>query len=177
MKSVKFLHAESRKSLQGMKFLGRKESWRYPEDELTQFDILTGLDGRRSRESCTWQEPCGIHHWWLVDLTKLSPGNWLHEWSGGHIDTALVGKKHHNISQHMGFTAPKVFAIAQKLIWFSWVFDSFWLERFWRLVTNVQNKYYWQAIVMDHPGIVGYNCRALWGDLDQNTWDPSRSLE
>ena len=109
-------------------------------------DSLTGLDGRRSRESCTWQEPCGIHHWWLVDLTKLSPGHWLHEWSGGHH----LGGEYYN-TQPLGSQLK---------------------------TAQVFNKY-WQGIVMDLALSVttNRNCRALWGDLDQNTWDPSRSLE
>lgn len=75
---------------------GHSESWKCPEISVDT-DSLTGLDGRRSRESCTWQEPCGIHHWWLVDLTKLSPGHWLHEWSGGHH----LGWEYYN-TQHLG---------------------------------------------------------------------------
>ena len=142
-----FLHAACSEESPGHEVSGRKDIRKVESvPRRVDTDSLTGLDGRRSRESCTWQEPCGIHHWWLVDLTKLSPGHWLHEWSGGH---------------HLGGEFYNTQPLGSQL-----------------KTAQVFNKY-WQGIVMDLALSVttNRNCRALWGDLDQNTWDPSRSLE
>lgn len=96
-----FLHAACSEESPGHEVSGRKDIRKVESvPRCVDTDSLTGLDGRRPRESCTWQEPCGIHHWWLVDLTKLSPGHWLHEWSGGHY----LGGEYYNTynTQHLG---------------------------------------------------------------------------